>query len=68
MRCASKMSKIAVKVVPCNGKKARKFFLGICVVLAILMLTQVLTPIVGGSIFAVALVAFGVPSHGFRRV
>jgi hypothetical protein len=51
-----------------SGKRAGKFFLGICVVLAILMLTQVLTPIVGGSIFAVALVAFGVPSHGFRRV
>jgi hypothetical protein len=51
-----------------SGKKAGKLFLSICVVLAILMLTQVLTPIVGGSIFAVALVAFGVPSHGFRRV
>jgi hypothetical protein len=50
-----------------NGKKAAIFFLGACVILAILMVTHVLTFIVGVAIFAVALVAFGVPSHGFRR-
>ena len=44
-----------------NGKKARIFFVGTCLILAILLLTQVLTPIVGGIIFTVALIAFGVP-------
>jgi hypothetical protein len=50
-----------------NGKKARIFFLGTCVILAVLLLTQVLTPIVGGIIFAIALVAFGVPSMVSRK-
>ncbi len=51
-----------------NGKKARIFFLITCILLAILLLTHVLTYIVSGIIFAVALVAFGVPSDGFRRI
>jgi len=51
-----------------NGKKARLFFVGTCLILAILMLTQVLTPIVGGIIFVVALVTFGAPSNGFRKI
>ena len=51
-----------------NGKKARIFFLITCIILAILLLTHVLTFIVGGVIFAIALVAFGVPSNGFRRI
>ena len=51
-----------------NGKKARIFFLITCITLAILLLTHVMTYIVSGIIFAVALVAFGVPSNGFRRV
>ena len=51
-----------------NRKTAGIFFLGTCVILAILLLTQVLTPIVSAFIFAVALVAFGVPSNGFRKV
>jgi hypothetical protein len=51
-----------------NGKKAGIFFLGACLILAILLLMQVLTPIVGGIIFAVALVAFGVPSNSFRKI
>jgi hypothetical protein len=50
-----------------NGKKATLLFLSTCLILAILMLAHVLTFIVGVIIFAVALVAFGVPSHGFRR-
>jgi hypothetical protein len=50
-----------------NGKKATIFFLGVCVILVVLMVTHVLTFIVGVTVFAVALVAFGVPSHGFRR-
>lgn len=51
-----------------NRKKAGIFFMGACVILAILLLAPVVTPIVGAIIFAVALVTFGVPSNGFRRV
>jgi hypothetical protein len=50
-----------------NGKKARLFFVSACIVIAILLLMQVVTITVGGIIFAVALVAFGVPSNGFRK-
>ncbi|MGB7729938.1 MAG: hypothetical protein WBL50_18045 [Candidatus Acidiferrum sp.] len=50
-----------------NGKKARVFLLVVCAILAILLLAQVVTPIVGAFIFAVALVALGAPSNGFRR-
>lgn len=42
-------------------------FLGLCIVLAALLLAQVITPIVSGCIFAVALVAFGLASRGFAR-
>ncbi|MGB7517187.1 MAG: hypothetical protein WBR14_16340 [Candidatus Acidiferrum sp.] len=51
-----------------NGKKASIFFLITCIILAVLLLTHVLTNIASGIIFAVALVAFGVPSNGFRRI
>jgi len=51
-----------------NRKKAGIFFLGICLILAVLLLTQVVTPVEGAIIFAVALVAFGVPSSGFRKI
>jgi len=51
-----------------NGKKARILFLITCIILGILLLTHVLTYIVSGIIFAVALIAFGVPSDGFRRI
>lgn len=51
-----------------NRKKAGIFFAGTCLILAILMVTQVLTPIMGALVFAVALVAFGVPSNGFRKI
>ena len=50
-----------------NGKKARLCFLATCIILAILMLTRVLTNITGGAIFAVALATFGGLSKGFRR-
>ncbi len=42
-------------------------YLGACVVLAVLLLTGSITTIVGGIIFAVALVVFGGLSNGFRR-
>jgi len=51
-----------------NGKMAGILFLATCVILGILLLTQVVTPIVGAIIFAVALVAFRMLSKGFRRV
>jgi hypothetical protein len=41
-------------------------FLATCLVLAVLLLTQSISPIVGSSIFAVALVVFGGLSRGFR--
>jgi hypothetical protein len=43
-------------------------FLGACIIIAILMLTQVVTPTVGVIIFAIALSVSGVSSDGFRRV
>jgi hypothetical protein len=50
-----------------NGITARIFFLGACIVLAILLLKQVVTTIVGGIIFAAALAVFGGLSNGFRK-
>jgi hypothetical protein len=41
-------------------------FLGTCIALAILLLNQSITPLVGGSLFAIALVLFGGLSRGFR--
>ncbi len=34
-------------------------FLGACVLLAILLITRIITPLIGGIVFAVALVLFG---------
>jgi hypothetical protein len=50
-----------------SRKTAAFSFLGICVVLAILLLIKAITPLVSGSIFAIALVLFGVFSRGFRK-
>lgn len=41
-------------------------FLCVCVALAVLLLTDAITPLVSGEIFAVALVLLGVLSRGFR--
>jgi hypothetical protein len=46
-------------------KAAGLLFLGICGALALLLLTGTITPLAGGCIFAVALVAFGALSRGF---
>lgn len=51
-----------------NGKKSRMFFLSTCLILAVLVLMQALTPIRAAFFFAAALVVFGVPSDGFRRI
>jgi hypothetical protein len=50
-----------------NRKLAVYIFIGICVVLAILLLVGALKPLVSGVIFAVALVTLGLLSGGFRK-
>ena len=50
-----------------NAKPAVTIFLGVCIVLAGLLLAQLISPVVGGAIFAVALVLFGGLSKGFRK-
>jgi hypothetical protein len=42
-------------------------FLGICLLLAVLLITRTITPLVSGSVFAVSLVALGIASKGFRE-
>ena len=41
-------------------------FLCVCMVITILLLTNIITSIVSGVIFAIALVVFGGLSKGFR--
>jgi hypothetical protein len=48
-------------------KLATFIFIGICVILAILLLVGAITPLVSGIIFAIALVLLGVLSWGFRK-
>jgi hypothetical protein len=50
-----------------NGKTAAIIFVGVCVVLAILLLFGVISPLVSGSVFAIALVLLGGISNGFRK-
>jgi hypothetical protein len=50
-----------------KGKTAGFLFLAICVVIALLLLADAITPLISGCVFAVALVALGILSHGFRR-
>jgi hypothetical protein len=42
-------------------------FLGVCILLAVLLIAGSISPLVSGAIFAVALVLFGGLSRGFRR-
>jgi hypothetical protein len=49
-------------------KLATFIFIGICVILAILLLVGAITPLVSGIIFAIALVLLGVLSWGFRKL
>ncbi len=49
-----------------NGKTARIVFLVVCLGLAVLLLTGVITFLVSGCIFAAALVILGGMSRGFR--
>ena len=50
-----------------NGKVARFLFLGVCVVLAALLLIRAISIVVSGAVFAVALVVLGGAFGGFRR-
>jgi hypothetical protein len=50
-----------------NGKLAVRILLGICILLAVLLLTNAITPFASGLIFAAALVVFGGLSRDFRR-
>jgi uncharacterized membrane protein len=50
-----------------NKRPAAWVLLGICLVLAILLFTKVITPVISGCIFALALVVLGGLSQGFRK-
>jgi hypothetical protein len=50
-----------------DGKAAVFLFVGVCVLLAILLLIGVIGPPVSGAIFAVSLVLLGGMSGGFRK-
>jgi hypothetical protein len=50
-----------------KGKTAGLLFLGICIVLAVLLLGKAITPFVSGCIFAVSLVMLGGFSKGFNK-
>jgi len=50
-----------------NGKAAAFLFLGVCAVLATLLLLEVIKPLTGGGLFAAALVFIGGFSMAFRR-
>lgn len=50
-----------------KGKTAGFVFLGICVILAVLLLTRAITPILSGTVFAIALILLGSFSGGFRK-
>jgi predicted RND superfamily exporter protein len=49
-----------------NRRRAGFLFLGICIVIAILLLTQAITPVAGAISFAISLVVLGWISGGFR--
>ncbi len=50
-----------------KGKTASFVFLGICMILAVLLLAKAITPIQSGTVFAIALVFLGGFSGGFRK-
>jgi hypothetical protein len=50
-----------------NKKTAGLTFLGVCVILAALLLVKAISPTVSGIFFASALVSFGILSRGFTR-
>ncbi len=50
-----------------SKKTAGLGFLGVCLVLAVLLLAKAISPILSGAIFAIALAGFGILSRGFRK-
>ncbi len=50
-----------------SRKIAGILFLAVCIVLAVFLITKLISPIVSSAIFAVALVVFGVLSRGFTK-
>jgi len=42
-------------------------FLASCIIIAVLLITRLITPIVGGTLFAVVLILFGLLSRGFTK-
>lgn len=50
-----------------SGKLASILFLVICIVIATLILTRIVTPNEGGIAFTTVLVILGVISDGFKR-
>jgi len=50
-----------------KGKSAGLWFLGLCAVLAILLLSRLITPMIGGILFAISLGFLGGISRGFRK-
>ena len=50
-----------------TGKTAAFLFVGVCAILAILLVTGLIGPLLSGSLFAVTLVLLGGISGGFRK-
>jgi hypothetical protein len=50
-----------------KAKKARLYFLGLSLLLAVMMIFKLLSPLSGSLIFAGGLVFFGLLSGGFRK-
>ena len=50
-----------------SAKTAGLIFLGICVLLAVLLLTVAISPVISGGIFTASLLLLGGFSSGFRR-
>ncbi len=50
-----------------NGKTAALLFVATCLILATLLLTKTITPLLSGTVFAVALALLGLISRGFKK-
>jgi hypothetical protein len=50
-----------------KGRPAAFLFLAVCILLAILLATRTVAPLVSGCVFALALVTLGALSRGFQK-
>lgn len=48
-------------------KVAGLIFLGVCLLLALLLIAKVITPILSSGLFALALVTLGLASNDFKK-